>query len=103
MPGEELAFEWIPFVSRAIPGKEGPPLASPAQRNPSPLPTWVELKFSQNPGEPGKTHLRVAHYGFGVGERWEESFRWFSHVWKAVLDQLVRYCENQPEHRKEKP
>lgn len=95
VPQRELAFEWIPFVSRAIAGKEGPPLASAAERNESPLPTWVELKFDEVAGQPGKTHLRFAHYGFRAGEKWDASYHWFGRVWKAVLDQLVRHCDRQ--------
>lgn len=95
VPGRELAFEWIPFVSRAIPGKEGPPLASPAERNAAALPTWVELHFDEVIGDPRKTRLRFAHYGFREGEKWDESYRWFNRVWKAVLDQLAVYCNKQ--------
>ena len=99
LPPEELAFEWIPFVSRTIAGKEGPPVAPPAVRNPSPLPSWVELEFNNVPGEPRKTHVLFAHYGFRTGQQWDESYRWFSRVWKGVLDQLVRNCEKDAGNR----
>lgn len=97
VPGRELAFEWIPFVSREIPGNEGPPLAPLTERNAQPLPTWVEIQFDEIPGAPAKTHLRFAHYGFREGAKWEQSYRWFSRLWKGVLDQLVAYCNRQPE------
>jgi uncharacterized protein YndB with AHSA1/START domain len=91
----ELAFEWITFAGDELLGKNAPPYAPPAERNINPLPTWVELAFERIEGEPNKTHLRFAHYGFREGEKWERSFQWFERAWKGVLNQLQSYCEDR--------
>ena len=95
VPNKELAFEWITFAGDELLGKNAPPYAPPAERNLNPLPTWVELTFESVDGEPNKTHVRFAHYGFREGEKWESSFQWFTHAWKGVLNQLAAYCEDQ--------
>ena len=95
VPNKELAFEWITFAGDELLGKDAPPYAPPAERNVNPLPTWVELTFENIAGQPNKTHLRFAHYGFREGEKWDRSFQWFTHAWKGVLNQLAGYCEDQ--------
>jgi uncharacterized protein YndB with AHSA1/START domain len=95
VPGKELAFEWITFAGDDLLGKNAPPYARPAQRNVTPLPTWVELSFEPIAGQPNQTHLKFAHYGFREGELWAQSYQWFTRAWKGVLDQLTNYCENQ--------
>ena len=95
VPDRELAFEWITFAGDELMGKNAPPFAPPTERNVQPLPTWVELSFDPVEGEPDKTHVRFAHYGFREGEKWEQSYRWFGRAWKGVLDQLVVYCQNR--------
>jgi uncharacterized protein YndB with AHSA1/START domain len=94
VPEKELAFEWITFAGDELLGRNAPPYAPSAERNVRPLPTWVELQFDAVEGEPGKTHLRFAHYGFRHGEKWEQSFHWFERAWKGVLDELAAYCQN---------
>jgi uncharacterized protein YndB with AHSA1/START domain len=94
VPNKELAFEWITFAGDELLGKNAPPYAPAAERNVDPLPTWVELTFENVEGEPNKTHLRFAHYGFRQGEKWERSYQWFARAWKGVLNQLSAYCED---------
>lgn len=72
-----------------------PPYAAPEMRNVKPLPTWVELSFEVVDGQPNQTHLKFAHYGFGEGELWAQSYQWFGRAWKGVLDQLVAYCDKE--------
>lgn len=95
VPNKELVFEWITFAGDELLGRNAPPFAPPAERNARPLPTWVELKFDAIEGEPGKTHLRFAHYGFRQGEKWEQSFHWFERAWKGVLDELAAACQTR--------
>ena len=95
VPGDELAFEWITFAGDSLLGKNAPPYAVPEMRNVKPLPTWVELSFEVVDGQPNQTHLKFAHYGFGEGELWAQSYQWFGRAWKSVLDQLVAYCDKK--------
>jgi uncharacterized protein YndB with AHSA1/START domain len=95
VPNRQLAFEWITFAGDELLGRNAPPYAPPAERNVRPLPTWVELTFDAVEGQPDKTHLRFAHYGFRDGDKWEKSFHWFERAWKGVLDELVGYCQNR--------
>lgn len=95
VPAQELSFEWITFAGDTSLGKNAPPFAPPAQRNASPLPTWVEIKLNSDPSDPNRTHLIFAHYGFGDGELWAQSYQWFGRAWKGVLDQLVASCEKE--------
>jgi uncharacterized protein YndB with AHSA1/START domain len=95
VPDKELAFEWITFAGDELLGRNAPPYAPPAERNVRPLPTWVELSFDAVEGQPDQTHVRLAHYGFREGEKWEQSYRWFGRAWKGVLDQMVAYCQNR--------
>jgi uncharacterized protein YndB with AHSA1/START domain len=95
VPDRELAFEWITFAGDELMGKNAPPYAPPTERNVRPLPTWVELSFDPIEGEPDKTHVRFAHYGFREGEKWEQSYRWFGRAWKGVLDELVAHYQNR--------
>jgi uncharacterized protein YndB with AHSA1/START domain len=88
VPDKELAFEWITFAGDELLGQNAPLYAPPTERNVNPLPTWVELSFERIEGEPNKTHLRFAHYGFREGEKWEKSYQWFARAWKGVLNQL---------------
>lgn len=97
VPNKELAFEWITFAGDEMLGQNAPPYAPPAQRDVQPLPTWVELSFEPINGQPRQTHLKFAHHGFGEGELWDRSYRWFARAWKGVLDQLTTYCQN-PNH-----
>ncbi|HVF70593.1 MAG TPA: SRPBCC domain-containing protein [Chthoniobacterales bacterium] len=105
VPERELAFEWVAFAGDKTRGRSSPPYAPPAERDVRPLPTWVDLSFAPVAENADRTLLRFAHYGFGSGERWAESHRWFTAVWKAVLDQLAAYCEKQraakPDHEPE--
>ncbi len=94
-PGTELAFEWITFAGDESLGKNAPPFAPPAQRNVSPLPTWVEIKFEADPSDSSKTQLKFAHYGFRESELWVQSYQWFGRAWKGVLDGLVAVCEKE--------
>ena len=95
VPGKELAFEWVTFAGDELLGRNAPPYAPAAERNVRPLPTWVELTFEPVKGQPEKTHVRFAHYGFREGEKWEKSHQWFERAWKGVLDELAAYCQNR--------
>jgi uncharacterized protein YndB with AHSA1/START domain len=75
VPDKELAFEWITFAGDNLLGNHAPPYAPPAQRNVTPLPTWVELSFEAVDGQPNQTHLKFAHYGFRDGEIWAQSYQ----------------------------
>ena len=90
-PGRELAFEWIPFVLEGGPESPGPPAVAASLRNVSPLPTWVEIRF--DPLVSGGTNLRLAHYGYQHGEKWDEAFAYFQVAWAGVLRNLARSCE----------
>lgn len=82
VPYRELAFEW-PM----------PPWGDDLGAIPNP--TWVELRFEPVAGEPDKTHLRLAHYGFRHGKDWDEAFRSFGEGnWPMVLNSLVAYCRD---------
>jgi uncharacterized protein YndB with AHSA1/START domain len=93
VPNKKLTFEWITFAGDGLLGKNAPPYAPPAERNVTPLPTWVELSFEPVAGQPNQTHVKFAHYGFRDGERWKQSYQWFTRAWKGVLDQLSEYCK----------
>ena len=99
VPNQKLVFEWITFAGDDALGKNAPPYAPPAERNLTPLPTWVELSFEPVAGKPNQTHLKFAHYGFREGEKWEQSYQWFRRAWKGVLDQLSEYCQKQKSNR----
>jgi uncharacterized protein YndB with AHSA1/START domain len=87
-PGKRLVFEWITFTSKEIPGAFGPPLASPAERNVSPLPTAVEVTFT--PQGANDTLVRLRHYGFPSGGKWDEAYDFFARVWPHVLEELAQ-------------
>jgi uncharacterized protein YndB with AHSA1/START domain len=95
VPNQKLVFEWITFAGDDLLGKNAPPYAPPLERNLTPLPTWVELSFEPVADQPNQTHVKLAHYGFRDGEKWERSYQWFTHAWKGVLDQLSQYCQNK--------
>jgi uncharacterized protein YndB with AHSA1/START domain len=99
VPNQKLVFEWITFAGDDALGKNAPPYAPPAERNLTPLPTWVELSFEPVAGQPNQTHLKFAHYGFRDGEKWEGSYQWFRRAWTGVLDQLSEYCQKQKSNR----
>jgi uncharacterized protein YndB with AHSA1/START domain len=99
VPNEKLVFEWITFAGDNLLGSHAPPYAPPAERNESPLPTWVELSFEPVADEPNKTHVKFAHYGFRDGEKWEQSYQWFTRAWAGVLDELASYCRKQKQQR----
>lgn len=95
VPTRKLVFEWITFAGDDLLGKNAPPSAPVSERNVTPLPTWVELSFDPVNGQQNQTQLKFAHYGFRDGEKWEQSYQWFSRAWKGVLDQLSNYCQKQ--------
>jgi uncharacterized protein YndB with AHSA1/START domain len=97
IPDKELSFEWITFAGDNLLGKNAPPYAPSSRRNVKPLPTWVELSFESVDGQSNRTHVKFAHYGFGTGDLWEQSYQWFTRAWKGVLDQLAAYCANRKE------
>jgi len=99
VPNRKLVFEWITFAGDDLLGTHAPPYAAPSERNLSPLPTWVELSFEPVDGQPNQTHVKFAHYGFRDGEKWEQSYQWFTRAWKGVLDQLSECCQKQNSNR----
>jgi uncharacterized protein YndB with AHSA1/START domain len=99
VPNRKLVFEWITFAGDDLLGTHAPPYAPPSDRNVTPLPTWVELSFEPEDGQPNQTHVKFAHYGFRNGEKWEQSYQWFTRAWKGVLDQLSEYCQKQNSNR----
>jgi hypothetical protein len=50
-------------------------------------------------GQPNRTNVLFAHYGFRDGEKWEQSYRWFAKAWKGVLDHLADYGRKQDAER----
>lgn len=86
-PGRSLAFEWITFVGQDGLGPERPPYMAPAERNARPLPTWVEISLEPLPE--GRTHLKLAHYGFRRGGAWETAYPYFTSAWARIVAQLV--------------
>ena len=99
VPNEKLIFEWVTFAGDDLLGKNAPPSAPPSERNIKPLPTWVELSFQPVEGQPSQTRVKFAHYGFRDGEKWEQSYLWFTRAWKGVLDQLSEYCQKQKSNK----
>lgn len=87
-PAKRLAFEWITFAADATLGANAPPLAPRSQRDVFPLPTWVDISLEPLGSDGKKTRLQFAHYGFQTGDKWEESYRWFSKAWAGVLTSL---------------
>lgn len=51
--------------------------------------TWVVLGLQ--PMGSG-THVRLAHWGHGVGPQWEVNREYFTSAWGRVLDALEAYC-----------
>jgi uncharacterized protein YndB with AHSA1/START domain len=99
VPNQKLVFEWITFAGDDLLAKNAPPYAPPSERNLTPLPTWVELSFEPVAGQPNQTRVKLSHYGFRDGEKWEQSYQWFTHAWKGVLDRLSQYCQKQKSDR----
>jgi uncharacterized protein YndB with AHSA1/START domain len=99
VPNRKLAFEWITFAGDELLGHNAPPYAPPAERNEKPLPTWVQINFEPMEGQPNRTHVVFAHYGFRDGKKWEQSYRWFAKAWKGVLDHLADYGRKQNAER----
>ena len=99
-PPHKLSFEWIPFtVASGQPdpaGESGPPAIPAAERNARPLPTWVEVTFEPTGAEGKQTRVRLAHYGFQHGGKWDASFAFFEQAWKFVLDQLTAVYKAPP-------
>jgi uncharacterized protein YndB with AHSA1/START domain len=92
-PPHALSFEWIPFTADAqIPGVSGPPAIPAAERNAAPLPTWVEITFDPV-GDGSRTRIRLAHYGFRHGGKWDESYAFFQRAWTGVLNHLAALYE----------
>jgi len=46
-------------------------------------------------GQPNRTHVVFAHYGFRDGEKWEQSYRGLPKHGKGVLDHLADYGRKQ--------
>jgi uncharacterized protein YndB with AHSA1/START domain len=85
-----LSFEWITFTADAqMPGLPGPPAVPAAERNAVPLPTWVEITFEPIGNDSSRTRVRLAHYGFRHGGKWDESFAFFERAWAGVLKSLA--------------
>jgi uncharacterized protein YndB with AHSA1/START domain len=96
-PDRALSFEWHSFVAEELnppppPGVSAPPALPMAERNALPIPTWVDLDFEAVPGDPTKTHLRLVHRGFGTGQKWDDSRRYFWQAWARVLGRLGAVC-----------
>jgi len=51
--------------------------------------TWVVLSLQPIDGG---THVRLAHWGHGVGPDWEANREYFTSAWERVLDALQAYC-----------
>jgi uncharacterized protein YndB with AHSA1/START domain len=98
VPNRELAFEWTTFVTRDIPGSVHPPIVSAAQKNESPIPVWVEMKFEAVAGHPNKTHLRLDSFGYRTGAEWDEAFRFFWKNWALALGELGAHCAARAPH-----
>jgi uncharacterized protein YndB with AHSA1/START domain len=56
--------------------------------NTTPLPTWVEIELF--PLSPEKTVVRLTHRGFGLGEEFDEGFKYFGSAWRVVLKRLEK-------------
>ena len=81
----ELAFEWT-----------APPFAG--ELNVDPLPTWIEVSFAPLAGNADKTELRLAHHGFGRGEKWDRTYEFFVRGWSSILYRLDLLCSGiEPE------
>jgi uncharacterized protein YndB with AHSA1/START domain len=92
-PSRFYAFEWVVFAGDEAKGDNAPPYASPEQRLPDALPTWVEITLT--PAGSG-THVEFRHFGFGEGELWGRSYTWFSRAWAGVLHQMEATCRTAP-------
>ena len=51
--------------------------------------TWVVLGLHV---KGAGTHVRLAHWGHGVGPEWEANREYFTSAWARVLDALEAYC-----------
>lgn len=89
-PPRELSFEWVSFTAddTVVAGVPGPPSLPRAERDVSPLPTYVVLTFE--PAGKDRTRVRLEHRGFGRGGKWDESHAFFTRAWSAVLEELKK-------------
>jgi uncharacterized protein YndB with AHSA1/START domain len=87
VPDKRISFEWQTFTDHAIDGAEGPPIDS-AARAERPLPTWVEIDLE--PVGANQTRVRLAHYGFRSGGKWDASYAFFERAWGGVLASLQK-------------
>lgn len=71
-PGHFLAFEW-----------KGTP-AMP-DMNAQPYPTWVEISIEPVRDQPGYTHVKFAHYGFGHSPSFDKGYEFFDQAWRGVM------------------
>lgn len=89
-----LAFEWITFVATRD-ADTGPPYMPPEERNANPLPTWVEIEIEPLHSDSSKTEVRLTHYGFRSGGKWDASFVYFQKGWARVLQRMEEYCRTK--------
>jgi len=75
-PFRKLAFTW-----------RGPPEYEVMNRG-QPLPTHVTVRFESNGP---KTHLFLAHEGWGLGNEWESARRWQESSWRIAISQLKAF------------
>lgn len=75
-PSRFIAFEW-----------KGTP-AMP-DMNVQPYPTWVEISIAPA-GTPGKTRVKLAHYGFGRSPSFDAAYDFFDLAWKGVMERLQK-------------
>jgi uncharacterized protein YndB with AHSA1/START domain len=73
--GRRLSFEWT-----------SPPMV--AHLNTDPLPTWVDVTFTAEPGDPPGTRILLQHHGFLRGEDWDFDYEFFARGWSNILLRL---------------
>ena len=80
LPERMLSFEW-----------NAPPQLPNARRQR----TVVVILFDEK--EPGETTIDFTHFGFGVGEEWDQTYAYFDNAWSRVLERYVAsVTEKQP-------
>jgi uncharacterized protein YndB with AHSA1/START domain/uncharacterized protein YciI len=78
LPEKMLSFEW-----------NAPPQLPNARRQR----TVVVILFDEK--EPGKTTIDFTHFGFGVGEEWDQTYDYFDNAWSRVLERYVASVEKK--------
>ncbi len=76
VPLQSLSFQWkgpVPFADIM---------------NTEPLPTWVRITLLQLNG--GRTLVRLDHFGWRSGAKWNKAKAWQESAWRLALERLQK-------------